>query len=198
MTAPVSTQCDRDRAFVAAAEALQPGGILAIDICDLEWGVARRDAPNLGRVGENWAIITEFSMPSPARFVRQIAVFVRNEATKMERGGVTTSFTTMCSSISPACRDCSLTIRLTRRSPSHSELKPCQLGSVRSSATGALPEWLPVPEHQRSRRPSRHPGSRAASWLPTVSARFSILDSFIGQSPDRATAQARDGRPTVG
>jgi SAM-dependent methyltransferase len=47
-----------DRAFVAAAEALQPDGILAIDICDLEWGVARRDAPNLGRVGEDWAIIT--------------------------------------------------------------------------------------------------------------------------------------------
>lgn len=68
-----------DRAFVAAAEALRPGGILAVDICDLEWGVARRDAPNLGRVGEDWAIITEFSMPSPARFVRQMAVFVRNK-----------------------------------------------------------------------------------------------------------------------
>jgi SAM-dependent methyltransferase len=68
-----------DRAFVAAAEALQPGGILAIDICDLEWGVARQNAPNLGRVGEDWAIITEFSMPSPARFVRQMVVFVPNE-----------------------------------------------------------------------------------------------------------------------
>lgn len=68
-----------DRAFVAAAEALRPGGVLAIDICDLEWGVARQDAPDLGRVGEEWAIITEFSVPSPARFVRQMAVFVRNE-----------------------------------------------------------------------------------------------------------------------
>jgi SAM-dependent methyltransferase len=67
-----------DRAFVAAAEALEPSGILAVDICDLEWGVARRDAPNLGRVGEDWAIITEFSMPSEARFVRQMAIFVRN------------------------------------------------------------------------------------------------------------------------
>lgn len=67
-----------DRAFVAAAEALQPGGVLAIDICDLEWGVGRQDAENLGRVGPGWAIITEFSMPSPARFVRQIAVFARN------------------------------------------------------------------------------------------------------------------------
>ena len=68
-----------DRAFVAAAEALRPGGVLAVDICDLEWGVARRDAANLGRVGDEWAIITEFSMPSPARFVRQMAVFVRNQ-----------------------------------------------------------------------------------------------------------------------
>ncbi len=67
-----------DRAFVAAAEALRPGGVLAVDICDLEWGQTRQDAPNLGRVGDDWAIITEFTMPSPARFVRQMAVFLRN------------------------------------------------------------------------------------------------------------------------
>ncbi len=41
-------------------------------------GSARRDAPNLGRAGRDWAIITEFSVPSPSRFVRQIAVFIRN------------------------------------------------------------------------------------------------------------------------
>ena len=68
-----------DRAFVAAAEALRPGGVLAIDICDLEWGTARRDAPNYGGVGEDWAIVTEFSMPSPDRFVRQMAAFIRND-----------------------------------------------------------------------------------------------------------------------
>jgi len=68
-----------DEAFVAAAEALNPGGLLAVDICDLEWGVARRDATNLGRVGDSWAIITEFSMPSPSRFVRQMTTFVRNQ-----------------------------------------------------------------------------------------------------------------------
>jgi SAM-dependent methyltransferase len=67
-----------DRGFVFAAQSLGPGGLLAVDICDLEWGVARRDAANLGRVGDDWAIITEFSMPSPARFVRQMAVFLRN------------------------------------------------------------------------------------------------------------------------
>jgi SAM-dependent methyltransferase len=68
-----------DRALVAAAAALRPGGILALDICDLEWGEARRDEPNFARRGDDWAIITEYSMPSPARFVRQLTVFVRND-----------------------------------------------------------------------------------------------------------------------
>jgi SAM-dependent methyltransferase len=68
-----------DRAFVAIAEALRPGGLLALDICDLEWGQARRDAPNQGRVGEDWAIISEFCVPSPNRFVRDMTTFVRNE-----------------------------------------------------------------------------------------------------------------------
>jgi hypothetical protein len=47
-------------------------------LCDLGWGDARRDAPNLGRVGDDWAIITQFSAPAADRFVRQMAVFVRN------------------------------------------------------------------------------------------------------------------------
>jgi SAM-dependent methyltransferase len=68
-----------DRALGAAAEALRPGGILAIDICDREWGEARRDMPNLGRVADGWAIVSEFSVPSPDRFVRQMAVFLRND-----------------------------------------------------------------------------------------------------------------------
>jgi SAM-dependent methyltransferase len=67
-----------DRALVAVAQALLPGGVLVIDLCDLEWGRARRQASTLGRVGDDWAIVTESSLPSPDRFVRQIAVFVRN------------------------------------------------------------------------------------------------------------------------
>lgn len=68
-----------DRALVAVSRALLPGGVLAIDLCDLEWGEARRDTPNLGRVEDDWAIVTEFSVPSPDRFVRQMATFVRND-----------------------------------------------------------------------------------------------------------------------
>lgn len=68
-----------DRALSAAADALTLGGILAIDICDVEWGVARQGAAPFGRVDDDWGIVTEFSMPSPDRFVRQMAVFLRNE-----------------------------------------------------------------------------------------------------------------------
>ena len=68
-----------ERAFLAAAGALRRDGILAIDICDWEWGQARQHAPNAGWVGDDWALVTEFSTPSPDRFVRQMAIFTRNE-----------------------------------------------------------------------------------------------------------------------
>jgi SAM-dependent methyltransferase len=65
-----------DRALIAMAGALRPGGLLAFDMCDLAWGEARRDAPNYSAVGTDWAIITEFSQPAPDRFVRDITTFV--------------------------------------------------------------------------------------------------------------------------
>ena len=68
-----------DRALVHIAEALRSDAVLAFDVCDLEWGEMRRDAPPLGRAGDDWAIVTEYSMPAPNRFVRQMAVFVRND-----------------------------------------------------------------------------------------------------------------------
>ncbi|MGI9647916.1 MAG: class I SAM-dependent DNA methyltransferase [Acidimicrobiia bacterium] len=66
-----------ERALVAAATALSPGGILAIDLCDLEYGSMRGDPPASGTVGDDWAIITEFSRPAPERFDRSITTFVR-------------------------------------------------------------------------------------------------------------------------
>lgn len=68
-----------DCALIAAAEALRPDGVLAIDLCDLEWGRTRREAPNLGWARDDWAIITEFSVPTPNQFVREMTTFVRNE-----------------------------------------------------------------------------------------------------------------------
>ncbi|HEV2373331.1 MAG TPA: class I SAM-dependent methyltransferase [Streptosporangiaceae bacterium] len=68
-----------DQALTAIARALRPGGVLAIDICDLEYGRARHDAPNHSQVHDDWAIITRFSLPTPARFVREITTFIQNQ-----------------------------------------------------------------------------------------------------------------------
>jgi SAM-dependent methyltransferase len=67
-----------DRALVAVAKALRPGGLLAIDLCDLRYGGARLDFPSRGWVSDDWALVTETSVPSPDRFVRQMAIFMRN------------------------------------------------------------------------------------------------------------------------
>jgi hypothetical protein len=77
-----------DRALVAAAGALEHGGVLALDLCDLEYGEARRDAGSAGWAGDDWAIVTRFSRPSPDRFVRQMATFV---ATTTDPGVGTTN-----------------------------------------------------------------------------------------------------------
>jgi SAM-dependent methyltransferase len=68
-----------DRALVAISGALLPGGRLALDICDFEWGEIRDNAPNQGRSGSDWAIITEFSVPARDRFVRDITTFILND-----------------------------------------------------------------------------------------------------------------------
>jgi len=67
-----------ERVLRGIAAAVRPGGLFAIDICDLEWGASRREAPNYSRVEDEWAIITRFAVPSPDRFVREITTFLRN------------------------------------------------------------------------------------------------------------------------
>jgi SAM-dependent methyltransferase len=68
-----------DGALMAIAGALRPGGVLALDLCDLAWGEARRNAPNLGLVDDEWAIVSRFSTPAPDRFVRDMTTFVVQE-----------------------------------------------------------------------------------------------------------------------
>jgi SAM-dependent methyltransferase len=68
-----------DRTWAAIAAALKPGGLLITDVCDLEWGRARKQAPPHARQGEDWAVITEFARPRPDLFVREITTFVRTE-----------------------------------------------------------------------------------------------------------------------
>jgi SAM-dependent methyltransferase len=69
------TEAAIDRALVAIAAALAPGGVLAIDLCDLAWGAARVDQPSKGWLGESWALVTRFSVPSPDRYVREMTIF---------------------------------------------------------------------------------------------------------------------------
>ena len=72
-----------DRALVAMAGALRPGGVLAIDICDLEFGRVRAGEANRGLAGPDWAVITEFSTPAPEVFVRDVTTFVPDGARRV-------------------------------------------------------------------------------------------------------------------
>ncbi len=67
-----------EQAIIAIAQAVRPGGIFAIDVCDLEWAALRQGAPGAGKIGDNWVVAVEFSIPAPDRFVRNIATFLRN------------------------------------------------------------------------------------------------------------------------
>src|SRR5580704_14571821 len=58
-----------DRALVAMAGALRPGGVLALDVCDLELGRIRAGELPVGRAGPDCAVIAEFSAPAPDRVV---------------------------------------------------------------------------------------------------------------------------------
>lgn len=67
-----------ERSLVALARAIRPGGVYALDVEDLEWAAARTEQPAQGRVGDDWAIITEYEVPAPDRFVRRITTFLRD------------------------------------------------------------------------------------------------------------------------
>ena len=67
-----------ERALVAIAGALRPGGIVAIDLCDLAYAAARSEPATLAWKHDDWALITETSVPTPDRFVRQMATFMPN------------------------------------------------------------------------------------------------------------------------
>ena len=75
-----------DAALTALAGALRPGGALALDILDLDYGQIREGEPPIARVEEDWAIITEFSAPAPDRFVRDATTFVPDGTGAWRRG----------------------------------------------------------------------------------------------------------------
>jgi SAM-dependent methyltransferase len=68
-----------DRALAALARALRPGGIIAFDICDVQYGEARRDEPPKVWFTEDWVLITRTSLPDARIFRREMTMFVRSE-----------------------------------------------------------------------------------------------------------------------
>jgi SAM-dependent methyltransferase len=68
-----------DRALVALARALRPGGVFATDLEDFEYGRARADVHEQSRLGDDWAIITRYENPAPDSHIRDITTFVRND-----------------------------------------------------------------------------------------------------------------------
>ena len=75
-----------ETALAAAADALRPGGVLAVDILDLDYRQIRAGEQPFARAEADWAIITEFSAPTPDRFVRDATTFVPDGAGAWRRG----------------------------------------------------------------------------------------------------------------
>jgi SAM-dependent methyltransferase len=68
-----------DRSLAAIAQALQPDGVLAIDVCDLAWGRARLDRTAVGWVGDDWALVTRFPFEGEDRYIREMTTFCRQD-----------------------------------------------------------------------------------------------------------------------
>ena len=67
-----------NRSLISIAGALRPGGILAIDICDLAWGRVRRGTTSVGWVGEDWGLVTRFPFEGEDRYIREMTTFTRS------------------------------------------------------------------------------------------------------------------------
>lgn len=64
-------------ALVALAAGVRPGGVLAVDLCDLTYGARRRGEPPIVWRRADWVLVTETSLPEPDHFVRDMTTFVR-------------------------------------------------------------------------------------------------------------------------
>lgn len=70
---------DIERSLHRMCEALQTGGLLLIDICDLEYGLTRQEEKTHTWIEEDWVLVTKTSLPGPDHLVRDMTMFVRNE-----------------------------------------------------------------------------------------------------------------------
>ena len=94
---------DVEAALTAVADALRPGGVLAIDILDLDFGRVRAGDPPFARVEDDWA-----SSPSSPRRPRtgSSATSPRSSPTARAPGAAGRSITRTCSSTRPGSRRC--------------------------------------------------------------------------------------------
>jgi SAM-dependent methyltransferase len=65
-----------ERALASIAASMRPGGVLALDLCDLSFAGGRNEAPNV-RVEDDWTMVTRYTSPRPDLFVRDITMFLR-------------------------------------------------------------------------------------------------------------------------
>ena len=64
-------------ALADLAQALRPGGVMAIDLMTEAYCAARNGTEVHAKVENDWAIVTRFSRPAPFRYDRDITVFRR-------------------------------------------------------------------------------------------------------------------------
>jgi len=68
-----------DRALISAAGSLRPGGVFAIDLCDLTYVEAQHVPDVKTWIEDDWVLITRRSAPTPDTFVREMTMFTRND-----------------------------------------------------------------------------------------------------------------------
>ncbi|MGF1645553.1 MAG: class I SAM-dependent methyltransferase [Kineosporiaceae bacterium] len=73
----LDTEADVRGALVSSAEALRPGGVLAVDLCAPDYFEAQDLTVARSRSGDGWLLVVTYSSPDPGRFVRHITTFVR-------------------------------------------------------------------------------------------------------------------------
>lgn len=72
------------RALGAVAASLRPGGVLALDLCDLGFAAGKAEAPFV-RVADDWVIATRFSSPRRDVLVRDLTTFVKEDDGRWRR-----------------------------------------------------------------------------------------------------------------
>jgi SAM-dependent methyltransferase len=74
-----------DQSVRTLADALNPDGIIVFDVCDVQYGSARRDEPPKVWLRDDWVLVTRTSVPDATTFRRDMTMFVRSGPTSWRR-----------------------------------------------------------------------------------------------------------------